>query len=52
MARRDEPTPAQRNAANDAAQGRPPAHEQYPLSEREQRLVEEAEERRLNGDKR
>jgi hypothetical protein len=36
------PIEAQRNAAAEREQGRPPAHEQHPLSEREQRLIDDA----------
>jgi len=42
-------TDAQRNAANDAARGAPPAYEQVPLSEKEQRLIERAQERQLDA---
>lgn len=40
-----EPTAAQRNAASEAASGHPPVHEQHPMSEREQRMVDEAVQR-------
>jgi hypothetical protein len=38
----DKPTEAQRNADADREQGQPPAHEQHPLSEREQHLIDDA----------
>lgn len=40
---RPEPTPAQAHAQNERATGHPPAHEQYPLSEAEQQLVDDAQ---------
>lgn len=36
------PTEAQRNAANEQRQGRPPAHEGQPLSARELRMIDDA----------
>jgi hypothetical protein len=35
-------TPAQRNGDREWIDGHPPIHEQHPLSEREQRLVDES----------
>lgn len=52
MARRDEPTPAQREAANQAAQGHPPAHEQHPVTQAERDLIDRAEEQRMNEERR
>jgi hypothetical protein len=46
-----QPTPAQRQGAHDAAQGRPPLHEGEPLSPAEQRQVERAQERQLNQER-
>lgn len=52
MSRRDpEPklTDAQLNAAAEAANQHPPVHEQHPLSEREQHLVDQAIEQQMRG---
>lgn len=40
--REEEPTDAQRNADAEREQGRPPIHEQHPLSEREHDLIDDA----------
>ena len=39
----DHRTPAQIEAANYKAQGRPPMHEQHPLSDRERAQVDQAQ---------